>query len=188
MGEPDQTWYHPIWELVKVPIMLVMTAILWDSLLSALNWEDPPPPNRRTRRLKKRRTMHIFPATWMVLTGCIMLWKSAMIGMQATYHPLDVVTDAETYHTMKRQLKRTYQRVEAIDDMVDISPSTFIQYQRMRLTEVHDLIKTKVYESKEDGDNNEPHGFSDAHEEVPTTMKDIVWAPLFDTTNGCTII
>lgn len=33
VGEPDQTWHHPIWELVKVP-MLVMTEILWDSVLS----------------------------------------------------------------------------------------------------------------------------------------------------------
>lgn len=134
--------------------------------------------------------MHIFPdATWMVLTECIMLRKSAMTGMQATYHPLDAVTDAETYRTMKQQLKRTHQQVEAIN-MVDISPSTFIQDQRLRLTEVHDVIKTKAYKSKdveEDGDNNEPHGFWDAHEEVPTTMMDIIRMLLFDTTNGCTI-
>ncbi len=65
-----------------------------------------------------------------------MIWKPALQGQPVIYHPLDALTARDTYQMARYRLNNTYRRIEAIDDMVDISPGTFIQYQVLKVNEL----------------------------------------------------
>ena len=64
-------------------------------------------------------------------------------GMATSHHPLDSVFAGEVFVQAQQKLSSTYRRIELIDDVVNITPGVFGQYQTIRLSKLADLIATK---------------------------------------------
>ena len=63
--------------------------------------------------------------------------------MATSHHPIDNVFTGEVFVQAQLKLSNTYQRIELIDNMVNITPGVFGQYQTIRLSELIVLIATK---------------------------------------------
>lgn len=67
VGEPTTRWFDWMWRIINVQL-LFLSSIIWETLLAFLR---PTGYGRlcREQRQKKQHTIHLFQATWMVLTG-----------------------------------------------------------------------------------------------------------------------
>jgi hypothetical protein len=109
---------------------------------------------------------------WMVLVRRILIQTAAF---QGPVHPFSTVT---------MQLKGAYTRTQRLDEVVDLSPSTFVQYQSL---EAKKLWKEFTTEDKKNG--LEGHGcsleideseFFDAYENLPIYREEF-----FDCLENC---
>jgi hypothetical protein len=143
---------RPPWDLIAIPLFWQST-IFWDTLAYFVS--TPCTPNTPSRRVKglvarhKRRkncnmtSLFFGSMAWMVLVGSILIPTSAF---QGPAHP---------FSTLTMQLEGAYTRTQRLDDAVDLSPSTFIQYQSLEAKKLWKEIET---EDKKNGVNG--HGCS----------------------------
>jgi hypothetical protein len=112
----------------------------------------PNTPSRRVKRSvarhKRRRNynmtfMFFGSMGWMVLVGSISIPTAAF---QGPAHPFSMVT---------MKIKGAYTRIQRLDEAVDLSPLTFVQYQSL---EAKKLWKEFAIEEKKNG--LEGHGCS----------------------------
>jgi hypothetical protein len=68
---------------------------------------------------------------WMVLVGSILIPTDAFQGL------------AHTFSTVTMQFKGAYTRIQRLDEAVDLSPSTFVQYQSLEARKLWKEIKTE---------------------------------------------
>jgi hypothetical protein len=118
----------------------------WDTLAYFVGMPcTPNTPSRRVKRSVARRkrrkncnmTYLFFGSVrWMVLVGSILIPTAAF---QGAAHLFSMVTI---------QLKGAYTRIQRLDEAVDLSPSTFIQYQSL---EAKKLWKECTAEDKNNG-------------------------------------
>jgi hypothetical protein len=139
---------RPPWNLIAIPLFWQST-IFWDTL--AYFFGTPSTPNTTSRRVKhsvaqhKRRKncnmtyLFFISVGWIVLVGSILIPTAAF---QGSAHPLS---------TVMMQLKGAYTLIQRLDEAVDLSPSTFLQYQSL---EAKKLCKEPATEDK----NNEVEG------------------------------
>jgi hypothetical protein len=126
---------RPQWDMIAIPLFWQST-IFWDTLSYFVGTScSPNTPSRRVKRSvarNKRRKNCNMPSlffgsmAWMVQGGSILIPTATF---QGPAHPFSTVT---------RQLKGAYTRIQRLDEAVDLSPSTFIQYQSL---EAHKLWK-----------------------------------------------
>jgi hypothetical protein len=123
-GWTKRVW--PPWDLIAIPLFWKST-IFWDTLAYFVG--TPCTPNTPSRRVKrsvarhKRRkncnmtSLFFGSVGWMVLVGSILIPTAAF---QGPVHPFSMVM---------MQLKGAYTRIQRLDEAVDLSPSTLVQYQ-----------------------------------------------------------
>jgi hypothetical protein len=159
---------RPPWDMIAIPLFWQST-IFWDTLAYFVG--TPCTPNTPSRRVKrsvarhKRRkncnmtSLFFGSMAWMVLVGSILIHTAAF---QGTAHP---------FSTLTMQLEGAYTRIQRLNEAVDLSPSTFMQYQSLEAKKLWKEIKT---EDKKNGVNG--HGcsfeideseFFDAYENLP---------------------
>ena len=141
VGKPTAKWFDWIWRTMNVQLLFLSSAI-WETLLAFMSTTGHS-KSRRKRRQKRQRTIYIFPATWMVLTGCIMISKHMIHNPDSGEHPLNPIFNGKLKLEVKQRLHTTYQRVEQLNELVDINPSVFGQYQRIRFSELQAAILAK---------------------------------------------
>jgi hypothetical protein len=104
---------------------------------------------------------------WMVLGGSILIPTATF---QGPVHP---------FSTLTRQLEGAYTRIQRLDEAVDLSPSTFMQYQSLEAKKLWKEIKT---EEKKNEVNK--HGcsfeideskFFDAYENLPVYREEFFY-------------
>jgi hypothetical protein len=114
------------WDMITIPLFWHST-IFWDTLAYFVG--TPCTPNTPLRRVKrsvaphKRRnncnmtSMFFGIVGWMVLVGIILIPTAKF---QGPVHPFLMST---------MQIKGAYTLIQRLDKAVDLSPSTFVQYQ-----------------------------------------------------------
>jgi hypothetical protein len=114
------------WDLIAIPLFSQSTFV-WDTFTNFV--ETPCTPNTPPRRVKRAVARHkskkncnmtsLFFGSmgWMVLVGSILIPTAAFQGLA---HP---------FSTVMMQLKGAYTCIQRLDEAVDLSPSTFVQYQ-----------------------------------------------------------
>jgi hypothetical protein len=117
---------RPPWDLIAIPLFWQST-IFWDTLAYLVG--TPCTPTTHSRRVKRSVAQHkrrkncnmtslfLGSVGWMVLVGSILIPTAAF---QGPAHPFSTVTI---------QLKGAYTRIQRLDEAIDLSPSTFVQYQ-----------------------------------------------------------
>jgi hypothetical protein len=162
------TCVRPPWDMIAIPLFWQST-IFWDTLEYFVG--TPCTPNTPSRRVKrsvarhKRRKNCNMPSlffgsmAWMVLVGSILIPTAAF---QGPAHP---------FSTLTRQLEGAYTCIQRLDEAVDLSPSTFMQYQSLEAKKLWKEIKTEDKKNEVNG-----HGcsfeidesvFFDAYENLP---------------------
>jgi hypothetical protein len=156
------------WDMIAIPLFWQST-IFWYTLAYFVG--TPFPPNTPSRRVKrsvarhKRRKNCNMPSlffgsmAWMVLVGSILIPTAAL---QGPAHP---------FSTLTRQLEGAYTHIQRLDEAVDLSPSTFMQYQSLEAHKLWKEIKTEDKKNEVNGhgcsfkiDESE---FFDAYENLP---------------------
>jgi hypothetical protein len=162
------TCVRPPWDMIAIPLFWQST-IFWDTVAYFVG--TPCPPNTPSRRVKRSvarykrikncnmPSLFFGSMVWMVLGGSILI---PTVTFQGPAHP---------FSTMTRQLKVAYTRVQGLDEAVDFSPSTFIQYQSLEANKLWKEIKTEEKKNEVNGhgcsfefDESE---FFDAYENLP---------------------
>jgi hypothetical protein len=164
---------QPQWDMIAIPLFL-WASLGWDTL-SYLDGSPSKPilPSRRVRRavirhkryLNLGRSIFFGCVTWAVLMGSILIPTAAFTGPG---RPLSV---------MGRQVQGARNRIDRLNEAVELTPSTFWQFQVLEMKKLLKETKEKT--------NNEAHGcdyelinekeFFDAHEILP-----IPWGRVFD--------
>jgi hypothetical protein len=185
------TCVRPPWDMIAIPLFWKST-IFWYTLSYFVCTScSPNTPSRRVKRSVaryKRQKNCNMPSlcfgsmAWMVLGRSILIPTA---NFQGPVHPFSTVT---------RQLKGAYTRIQRLDEAVDLSPSTFIQYQSLEAHKQWKEIKTeyKKNEVNEHGcsfefDENE---FFDAYENLPKYHEEshrsgLLWYINFTTAYVC---
>jgi hypothetical protein len=121
-----------IWNIFNIPLFFVMV-VIWDSMIAMVDGKTHVIP-RRMRRAKKKPILHGFPSNWMVLTGSIMLLRSAVNPINGL-HPNTII------NSLTGRALATYDRVTAIDALVDLNTECWMHYQGMRQADLAEAIK-----------------------------------------------
>jgi hypothetical protein len=131
---------RPPWDMISIPLFW-QSNIFWDTVAYLVGTPCPAdtPPRRvkrsvaRHKRRKKCNMPSLFfgGMTWMVLGGSILIPTATF---QGPAHPFSTVT---------RQLEGAYTRIQRLDEAVDLSPSTFMQYQSLEAKKLWKEIKSK---------------------------------------------
>jgi hypothetical protein len=136
---------RPPWDLIAIPLLWQST-IFWATL--AYFFGTPCTPNTPSRRVKrsvarhKRRkncnmtSLFFGSMAWMVLVGSILIPTAAF---QGPAHP---------FSTLTMHIKGAYTRIQRLDEAVDLSPPTSMQYQSL---EAKKLWKEVTIEDKKNG-------------------------------------
>jgi hypothetical protein len=122
------------WRSIAIPLIFIST-LFWDTLsyFTAPTDKDKGRPRvcRGVMRKCDRRIKHIrpsyaalyfFPAMWPIFAGSINLYRDAYQGLAPT-HPFELAS---------ARIATTHERITYLDDIVDLSPGTFAQYQRFK--------------------------------------------------------
>jgi hypothetical protein len=153
---------QPQWDMIAIPLFL-WASLGWDTLSYLVGSPSKPIlPSRHVRRAVIRhkrsrnlgRSLFFGCVTWAVLMGSILIPTAAFTGPD---HPFLV---------MGRQVQGARNRIERLNEAVELTPSTFWQFQ---VLEIKKLLKETQEKTK-----NEAHGcdyelidekeFFDAHE------------------------
>jgi hypothetical protein len=156
---------QPQWDMIAIPLFL-WAPLGWDTLSYLVGSPSKPIlPSRRIRRAVIRhkrsrnlgRSLFFGCVKWAVLTGSILIATAAFTGPD---HPFSV---------MGRQVQGAQNRIKRLNEAVELTPSTFWQFQ---VLEMKKLLKETQEKTK-----NEAHGcdcelidekeFFDAHEILP---------------------
>jgi hypothetical protein len=131
---------RPPWDLIAIPLCWQST-IFWDTLAYFVGTTcTPNTPSRRVKRSvarHKRRdncnmtSLFLGSMAWMVLVGSILIPTAAF---QGPVHP---------FSTLTMQLEGAYTRIQRLDEAVDLSPLTFMQYQSLEAKKMWKEIKTE---------------------------------------------
>jgi hypothetical protein len=159
---------RPPWDLIAIPLFWQST-IFWDTLAYFVG--TPCTTNTPSRRVKrsvarhKRRnncnmtSLFFGSMAWMFLVRSILIPTAAF---QGPAHP---------FSTLTMQLEGAYTRIQRLDEAVDLSPSTFMQYQSLEANKLWKEIKTRDKKNGVKGhgcsfeiDESE---FFDAYENLP---------------------
>jgi hypothetical protein len=122
-----------IWRSIVVPLTFI-SALIWDTLtffsspVSAVEQKSAvyrATQRKCTRRIKRIRPYHqamfFFPDGWLILTGSVSELASARNGAQE--HP---------FHRASASIAGTFQRIAHLHSMVDLSPSVFVQFHKIK--------------------------------------------------------
>jgi len=126
---------HRVWEFLKLPMFCIVD-VFWNAMHYFLLGPIPQ-VSRLSRRSKTKRTLFFAPATWLVMTGAIMMLPAATIGGATagpTFPMSNSISDA------RATIVAAYQRVERIDEMVYLTPGSLIQFHRIKLKHVIEEI------------------------------------------------
>jgi hypothetical protein len=156
---------QPQWDMLVIPLFL-WASLGWDTLSYLVGSPSKPIlPSRRVRRAvsqhkrsrKLGKSLFFEYVTWAVSMRSILISIAVFTGPD---HPLLV---------MGRQVQGARNRIERLDEAVELTPSTFWQFQ---VLEMKKLLKETKEKTK-----NEAHGcdyelidekeFFDAHEILP---------------------
>jgi hypothetical protein len=164
-----QELLDPVWKIIAIPMFFVST-LMWDSLSLFLTPSGPvaSPVSRKTRRSVARWirfhqrdsswSAHLLfgCAVWPVMSSCIMA-PAHIDPSKSCDHPFSVITS---------QVCDTYRRIDALSSMVDLSPGTFSQYQRIKGRE----LWSDVHGPEDEvipKDVLHPEDYFDSYEDLP---------------------
>ena len=126
-------WYH--W----IKLLLFWTStVFWDTTVHFVS--SPPPLLRRVRRRRNPITNPAYPKTWMLFTGCLMVGLDAFSGH---IPPFPFITPITMAHASITRGYETYGRIERLDELVDLNPGTFLQYQTWQYRIVNDMLEAR---------------------------------------------
>jgi hypothetical protein len=122
------------WRSIVIPFFFIST-LFWDTLSYCTDPTDKDKNRPRVcggvmrkcdRRIKHIRPSHaalyFFPAMWLIFAGWINVSWAAYQGL-APVHPFELASAGIT---------TTHERIAHLDNIVDLSPGTFAQYQKMK--------------------------------------------------------
>jgi hypothetical protein len=119
---------QPPWDLITIPLFW-QSMMFWDTLACFLGM--PCTPNTPSRRVKRSVARHKrskncnMPSLFFGRVGWMVLLGSMLIPTAAFQGP------AHPFSTVMMQLKGEYTRIQRLDEAVEFSPSTFVQYQSL---------------------------------------------------------
>jgi hypothetical protein len=167
---------RPPWDMIAIPLFWQST-IFWDTLAYFVG--TPCTPNTPSRRVKRsvarhrRRKNCNIPSLFFGSMACMVLGGSILIPtstFQGPVHPFSTVT---------RQLKGAYTCIQRLDEAVDLSPSTFMQYQSLKVKKLWKEIKNRREKNEVNGhgcsfefDDSE---FFDAYEILPIYREEFLY-------------
>jgi hypothetical protein len=124
---------EPAWRSIVLPLFCIDT-VLWDAV-----WFLLAPPkviemrtdnqvSRRTRRSSAKRSrnhntwissLYFFSSSWLIMMVYAIVLNTDYKG-KVPEHP---------FHQVQDRLSGAYCRIEALDNLVTLTPGTFMQYQ-----------------------------------------------------------
>jgi hypothetical protein len=154
---------------------------MWDTLLYVLLAPPLPTPSCRIRRQTRPSTIAAYPATWMIMTGCVMLLQSVYHGASPVY-PFPTLSATITH--IKGCSLLAYERILVLDDMVVLNTGTLVQYQVLKARTVRDMLDARSPETQV-GVGEEPmmtseemETFFDAYSTLPIELGETFFDPI----------
>jgi hypothetical protein len=157
------------WRSIMIPLIFVST-VIWDTLsfLTAprnKEKEQSLVPRQLVRKCNQRikrilpnlQSLYFFPAWWLIFENSVSM-SSATYQAFAPLHPIAIAS---------ANIADTHRRIKHLDTLVDLSPGTFSQYQKLQAKKW--LLETFPKERKTTS-CNEVHcdnDYFDTYEEFP---------------------
>jgi hypothetical protein len=163
--KPPSSWFARLahWFLLQV---FWISTLLWHALIYVM-LPDPLPP-RRICRSKCPATIRCFPASWILLTHCVMMVSGFYAGNVPLFPIPALIPAVQHVHLCSTA---AYERIQHLDTLVVLNGDTLFQYQGIKfqqsMTAVLQARYSKTAEQEVSLTDEELESFFDAYSEFP---------------------